>query len=114
MDRRLAIAIVVFVAGIAIGAGALITSRRHGAANTADVASCGMPLGKTAASRLPAGTVLLPANDHAELTGKATCGYCTWNIGDDCNTMLWDREGKHVVAVLPNAQLAELQKLTGT
>jgi len=85
--------------------GTLVMSRRTQSAKAASVAT---------ASKLPKGTVPLPAAAEADFTGKAICGSCSWGIGEECNTMLYDKEKHHVAAVLPNDKLAELQKLTGT
>lgn len=115
MDRRVTLVLVASFALAVAGAGAFVMSRRAAKPGAGQTASCGMPMGDTtAASRLPKGTVPLPAANQTDFTGKAVCGFCSWGIGQDCNTMLWDKEGHHVAAVLPNEKLAELQKLTGT
>lgn len=115
MDRRVTLALVASLALATAGVGSFVMARRAAASQATQAASCGMPMGDTmAASKLPKGTVPLPAAAEAEFTGKAICGFCTWGIGQDCNTMLWDKAGHHVAAVLPNDKLAALQKLTGT
>ena len=115
MDRRVTLLVVVSAAVFAAGAGAFVMSRRQDTSKTSsETASCGMPIGKKAASRLPSGTIPLPPAERISFTGKAVCGSCSWGIGAECNTMLWDKDAHHVVAVLPNEKLSELQKLTGT
>lgn len=117
MDKRpYVIAAVISVASLAVAAGAVVSGRKQVAAASGkeETASCGMPLGKALASKLPEGTMLLPPAENAEFKGSAVCGKCKWGIGEFCNTMLWDKEGHHVVALLPNERLTELQKLTGT
>ena len=62
-------------------------------------------------SRLPADRVLLPAADAAEFRGKAVCGHCEWQVGSVCQKdVLWDAEKHHLVVLLPNEKLTELQK----
>lgn len=115
MNRKMTLLAVLSSTVMVVGVGAFVMSRRHAKAEAAKTASCGMPLGdKKAASRLPKGTVPMAAADQVDFTGKAVCGSCSWGIGEDCNTMLWDKDAHHVVAVMPNDKLAELQKLTGT
>ncbi len=104
MDRRVTMLVVLSSAMLLVGAGALVMSHRTQAAKAS----------ATTASKLPKGTVPMLASAEADFTGKAVCGSCSWNIGDECNTMLYDKEAHHVAAVLPNDKLAELQKLTGT
>ena len=105
MDRRVTMLVVLSSAMLVIGGGALVMARRSQSASTASSAT---------ASKLPKGTVPMAAAGEADFTGKAVCGSCSWGIGQDCNTMLYDKENHHVVSVLPNDRLAELQKLTGT
>lgn len=105
MDRRVTMLVVLSSAMLVVGGGALVMSRRTQSASTAS---------SPTASKLPKGTVPLPAAVESDFTGKAICGSCSWGIGQECNTMLYDKENHHVAAVLPNDKLAELQKLTGT
>lgn len=117
MDKRpYIIAAVVSVASVAVAATAVVSSRKQVTAATGkeELASCGMPLGKGLATKLPEGTTLLAPAESVEFTGSAVCGKCKWGIGEFCNTMLWDKDKHHVVALLPNERLTELQKLTGT
>ena len=104
MDRRITLLVVLSAAMLAVGAGALVMSRRQ--ANTASH--------KVTAAKLPQGTVPMAAAVETDFTGKAVCGSCSWDIGEECNTMLYDKDNHHVAALLPNDKLAELQKLTGT
>jgi tetratricopeptide (TPR) repeat protein len=116
MDRRpWVVAAVVSVVSLSVAAGAVLT-RSRGAAVSPDreIASCGMPLGPSAASRLPKGTVLLESAEAATVTGKAVCGHCAFGVGESCNTMIWNHEGKHAIALVPGEKLAELQTLVGT
>lgn len=115
MDRKVTMLVILSSAMLVVGGGALFMSRRQAKTQSAETASCGMPMGDTtAASKLPKGTVPMPAAAEVDFTGKAVCGFCSWSIGQDCNTMLYDKEQHHVAAVLPNDKLADLQKLTGT
>jgi len=70
--------------------------------------------GATDPARLPADRVLLPAAAAAECRGKVVCGHCEWQFGTVCRKdVLWDAENRHLVVLLPNEKLAELQeKLT--
>lgn len=115
MDRRVTLAVIGSIALATAGVGAFVMSKRKSKSDAKMTASCGMPMGDTAAaSKLPKGVTPMPAAQQADFTGKAVCGFCSWGIGQDCNTMLYDKDGHHVAAVLPNDKLAELQKLTGT
>jgi hypothetical protein len=71
-------------------------------------------VGKADADRLPADRVLLPAADSAECGGVVVCSHCQWGVGEVCHKdVLWNEAKHHVVFLLPNEKLAELQeKLT--
>lgn len=115
MERRVTLLLILSFAMASVGAGAFVMSRRAATkSGVVKTASCGMPIGAKAALKLPEGTTPMAAAEQVDFTGKAICGSCTWGIGEDCNTMLWDKDGHHVAAVLPNDKLSELQKLTGT
>lgn len=114
MQRHVALATIVSVSSLAVAAGAVYWKRPPAAAGGGEVASCGMPLGESAAARLPPGTVLMASAAPAQFTGKAVCGHCRWGIGDSCNVMLHDEAARHVLAVLPNDQRTEIEKLVGT
>jgi tetratricopeptide (TPR) repeat protein len=118
MDRRpYVVAGVVSAASLAVAVGTVVLHRSAPPAEAAgaqEKASCGMALGRSAASLLPKDTELMPGSAEAEFTGKALCGHCTWGIGDSCNTVLWDKEHRHAVMLLPGEQLTEAQKLVGT
>ncbi len=117
MDKRpIAIAIVISTASLTVGAGALLFARHTATAAASaggEKASCGMPLAASAATKLPKGTTLL-ASTEQEFIGKAICGHCAWGIGDGCNVVLWNKEKKHAVFLMPSEKLTELTKLTGT
>src|SRR5262249_27114776 len=62
-------------------------------------------------ARLPADRVLLPSAAAAECRGKAVCAHCEWQFGTACRKdVLWDAEKRHLVVLLPNEKLAELQE----
>lgn len=93
-----------------------IRYRQHAARPVADKvgAHCDNPGDQKGSKKLPAGTILLAPSESAEIRGEAVCGHCKWGIGESCNLMLWDRDGQHVVQILPNQQLSEIQKIVGT
>jgi hypothetical protein len=106
------------------GAVALVNARRMVAAAACDAQACeeaapakdsvAPVLGKAEAARLRADRVLLPAADAVEHTGQVVCGHCKWGVGEVCHrSVLWDEATGHLVVLLPNDKLAELQeKLT--
>ena len=106
MNRKMTMLVVVSSAMLVVGAGALYQAHHQPRPTSA--------ISKKAAEKLPSGTTAMAAAEQADFTGKAICGSCSWDIGESCNTMLWDKDGHHVAALLPNEKLAELQKLTGT
>ena len=119
-DRRpYIIATVITVASLTVGAVSLMHSKRlqqqflhasdSNGRSTGDVV-----LRSTAASQLPEDTRLLPASERTQIRGVVLCGSCIWGIGDTCNVMIWDKQGQHVVTLLPNEQLTELGKLRGS
>lgn len=55
---------------------------------------------------------LLPEGRQVELQGHAVCAYCFWNEGTTCHTALKLDTEPGAVFLLPNAKLAELDKLT--
>jgi hypothetical protein len=67
-------------------------------------------------ARLPGDRVLLPAADVAECCGVVVSGESMWGIsGLREKSVLWDEEKRHLVVLLPNEKLAELQeRLTPT
>ena len=79
-----------------------------------DKAACAGSFGPTAVAKIPKGVILLPASDEVEVRGRDVCGACSWNVGEDCNHMIWDATNHHLVALLPGPQVDKLVKLTGT
>ena len=65
-------------------------------------------------ARLPADRELFPATDSAECRGVLVSGHAKWGVGEpDQKNMLWDEGSRHLVVLLPNDKLTELQeKLT--
>jgi hypothetical protein len=128
MNRRTYVVVgAVVVASLTVGvagAVALVEARRMVAAAASDAkasdsaapakAPVATVIGKADAARLPADRVLLPAADAAECRGVVVCGHCVWGVGEVCHKgVLWDEAKRHVVFLLPNEKLAELQeKLT--
>jgi hypothetical protein len=117
----------VLVASLAVGVAgaiALVNARRMVAAADRDArasqprapakAPVATVIEKGDAARLPADRVLLPAADAAECRGMVVCGHCQWGVGELCHrSVLWDEAKRHIVFLLPNEKLAELQeKLT--
>jgi hypothetical protein len=117
----------VLVASLAVGvagAVALVNARKMVAAAARDArasrpaapaeAAVASGIGKVDAARLPADRVLLPAADAAECRGLVVCGHCQWGAGELCQRdVLWDETKRHLVFLLPNEKLTELQeKLT--
>jgi len=115
-------AVVVAALGVGVAGGvALVNARRMVAAGASDADACepaapakdsvATALGKADAARLPANRVLLPAADAAECWGMVVCGHCKWGVGELCHrAVLWDEAKRHVVFLLPNEKLAELQE----
>jgi hypothetical protein len=107
------------VASLAAGAGgtaaALLAARRQPArpraAATPGKAPVVTVLGKAEAARLPAGRVVLPEAEAAEFRGSVVCGHCEWAVGELCHkNVLWDRAKRHLLVLLPNDQLDDLQE----
>jgi hypothetical protein len=71
-------------------------------------------LGADDKARLPGDRVLLPAADAAECRGVVVSGQSMWAGSQLCEkSLLWDEGKRHLVVLLPNKKLAELQeKLT--
>ena len=114
-------AILLCVVSLAAGAGgavAFLTARQRTVPSPDHVPPPRAPvvtvLGQADAARLPADRVLLPAAGSAECRGVLVCGHCKWGVGDLCHqSVLWDEAKKHIVYLLPNEKLRELQeKLT--
>lgn len=62
---------------------------------------------------LPQWGALLPAGENVQVAGSAMCGWCTWGVGEaPDNIVLQMSEEPGIVFVLPNEQLAEIEKLT--
>jgi hypothetical protein len=126
MNRRpYLVVILLCVASLAAGAGGtavFLATRKKPATEPrapvekAPVAVAAAPAlaGAADPARLPADRVLLPAAAAAECRGKPVCGHCEWQVGTVCRKdVLWDAEKRHLVVLLPNEKLAELQeKLT--
>jgi hypothetical protein len=73
-------------------------------------------LGGDNKARLPGDRVLLPAAEAAECSGRVVSGETMWGVsGLREKSVLWEEEQRHLVILLPNEKLAELQgKLTPT
>jgi hypothetical protein len=62
-------------------------------------------------SRLPKDRVLLPPNDEAECRGLVVSGHSQWGVGSlRQKSVLWDEGNRHLVVLLPNETLEELQE----
>jgi hypothetical protein len=119
MNRRpYLVVILLCVASLAAGAGGTATflaSRKKPAGESrAEKAPAAAVVGAADPARLPSDRALLTSADAAECRGKAVCGHCEWQVGSVClKGVLWDAEKRHLVVLLPNEKLAELQeKLT--
>ena len=73
-------------------------------------------LGRDDKARLPGDRVLLPAAETAECRGLVVSGESMWGVsGLREKSVLWEQGQRHLVVLLPNERLAELQgKLTPT
>ena len=71
-------------------------------------------LGGDDKARLPGDRVLLPAAETAECRGLVVSGESMWGVsGLREKSVLWEQGQRHLVVLLPNEKLAELQgKLT--
>ena len=119
--RPLAIVIVVAVSALVVGI-TWIWSAPHRAAIAVNSASSGSGNRNGSGSRtgnqgsgtrtvgMPTDTIVLPAAEDAEVEGAIICGSCRFGTGEPCNVMIWNRDAKYLCTVLPNAQLAGLQK----
>jgi len=68
-------------------------------------------LGGDDRARLPADRVSLPAADVAECRGVLVSGHSTWGVsGLTEKSVLWDEAKRHLVVLLPDEKLTELQK----
>ena len=126
MNRPYLIVILLCVASLAAGVGgtaALLASRKRTedhsnaiASNKAIVENIPEAVvhGTAEPARLPSDRVLLPSADAAEVRGKPVSGHSEWRFGNEGKKdVLWDAEKRHLVSLLPNEKLAELQgKLT--
>ncbi len=122
MSRRPYVVVALLcVASLAAGAGgtaAFLASRKKpagepmaSAAKVSPTETSAAVLGAADPARLPADRVLLPSGDAAECRGKLVCGHCEWQAGSVCQKgVLWDAEKRHLVVLLPNEKLAELQE----
>lgn len=113
MNRRPYLAVILLcAASLAVGVGgtaAFLTSRKR--VTDEPKAPVTAVLGEADPARLPADRVLLPAADSAECRGKAVCGHCEWQVGGVCQKgVLWDAEKRHLVVLMPNDKLAEMQR----
>ena len=120
--RPLAILMVVAISALVVGI-AWIWSAPHRAAIAANSASSGSGTRNGSGTRsgnqgsgtrtvgMPTDTIVLPAEENAEVEGAIICGSCRFGTGGPCNVMVWNRDAKQLYTVLPNAQLAELEKL---
>jgi hypothetical protein len=73
-------------------------------------------LGGDDRARLPGDRVLLPAAEAAECRGRVVSGESLWGVSElREKSVLWEEGQRHLVVLLPNERLAELQgKLTPT
>jgi hypothetical protein len=73
-------------------------------------------LGGEDKARLPGDRVLLPAAVEAECRGRVVSGESLWGVSElREKSVLWEEGQRHLVVLLPNERLAELQgKLTPT
>jgi hypothetical protein len=122
-DRRpIAIVMVVAMSALVVGI-TWIWSAPHRAAIAVNSASSGSGNRNGSGSRtgnqgsgtrtvgMPTDTIVLPAAEDAEVEGAIICGSCRFGTAEPCNVMVWNRDAKQLYTVLPNAQLAELEKL---
>jgi hypothetical protein len=125
MNRRpYPVVILLCVASLAAGAGgtaAFLGSRKKPASEpraenipAPPIAAAAVVVGVADPARLPSDRVLLPSADTSVVGGKVVCGHCEWQVGSVCKKgVLWDAEKRHLVMLLPNEKLSELQeKLT--
>jgi hypothetical protein len=71
-------------------------------------------LGGDDKARLPGDRVLLPAAEAAECRGRVVSGENLWGVSElREKSVLWEEGQRHLVVLLPNERLTELQgKLT--
>jgi hypothetical protein len=114
--RPIAIVIVFSISALVVGI-AWIWSAPHRAAIAVNGASWsgsstrnGNKGSGTRTVDMPTDTIVLAAAEDAEVEGAVICGSCRFGTGEPCNVMIWNRDAKFLCTVLPNAQLAALQK----
>ena len=111
------LACIIGVVALAVGGGGyavFLAQNQKAAGPPVEIVDAGAGhhvLASAEVARLPPDRALLPAADAAECRGVLVAGHAKWGVGEpDTKNMLWDEGSRHVVVLLPNEKLTELQK----
>ena len=113
MSKR--VSILLFIAAALIFAGVTFDRQRAKERQRIADEKTTLEQAKNKVPPLPQRGALLIAEDEAEVSGTAMCGFCYWREGGStCNTVLQMSQEPGIVFLLPNEKRNEMEKLTGT